>query len=49
MNRAAMTNSRSLRANTIPRTILAICIQLVMSITNTIRMKIPASGPNALR
>ncbi len=46
---AATTNSCSLSVSTSPRTIRAVCIQLVIPITNTISIKIPVSGPKAAR
>ena len=49
MLRAAVTNSRSFSASTSPRTMRAVCIQLVMPMTNTMSRKIPVSGPNAVR
>ncbi|MNT77752.1 hypothetical protein D3C72_2169000 [compost metagenome] len=44
---AASTNSWLLTASTSPRTMRAVCIQLVTPMTKTIRMKIPVSGPKA--
>ena len=49
MDFAASTNSRSFRARTSPRTMRAVCIHEVMPITKTIRMKMPLSGPKAVR
>ncbi len=46
---AAMMNSWLLIVSTSPRTIRAVCIQLVMPITKTMRMKMPVSGPKAAR
>ena len=43
--RAARMNSRSFRARTSPRTIRAVCIQLVMPIRLTTRTKTPPSTP----
>ena len=49
MLRAAVTNARSRSASTSPRTMRAVCIQLVMPMTNTTSRKIPVSGPKAAR
>ena len=46
---AAVTNSRSLMLKTSPRTIRAVCIQLVTPMMTTIKRKIPCSGPNIAR
>ena len=46
---AAKMNSWFLIASTSPRTMRAVCIQLVMPITKTIRINIPVSGPNIAR
>ena len=46
---AARTNSRSFTTRVSPRTIRAVCIQLVIPITKTISKKMPVSGPNAAR
>ena len=48
IERAASTNSRSLRASTSPRTTRAVCIQEVLPIDTTIKIKMPASGPRRL-
>jgi len=45
IERAARTNSRSFIVSTSPRTIRAVCIQLVTPMAKTIRKKIPVSGP----
>ena len=47
--RAAATYSRCRMASTWPRTIRAVCIQLVRPITPTTSTKTPASGPSAAR
>ena len=49
MERAARMNSRSFKASISPRTIRAVCIQLVRPTTTTIRMNIPPSGPKLAR
>ncbi|MNE81642.1 hypothetical protein D3C80_1783060 [compost metagenome] len=46
---AAMINSWLLIVSTSPRTMRAVCIQLVTPITKTMRIKIPVSGPKAAR
>ncbi|MOA06615.1 hypothetical protein D3C78_1262650 [compost metagenome] len=46
---AAMMNSWLLIVSTSPRTMRAVCIQLVIPITKTMRMKMPVSGPKAAR
>ena len=46
MLRAATTYSHCLMASTCPRTMRAVCIQLVMPMTATISTKMPASRPS---